>query len=104
MIKQMTVWLGVGLLLVLTGCFVLSEPEASSGAVVAPTLASKAKERRRPAEGMDQPATAYEPPVFREPSGRLVVAVRSPDELERARAVMAEVEAATIVVAEGANR
>lgn len=72
--------------------------------VVAPTLASKAKERRRPAEGKDQPTTAYEPPVFREPSGRLVVAVRSPDELERARAVMAEVEAATIVLAEGTSR
>lgn len=37
--KRLTVWLGVGLLLLLTGCFVLSEPEASSGAVVAPTLA-----------------------------------------------------------------
>jgi cardiolipin synthase len=72
--------------------------------VVAPTLASMAKERRRPAEGKDQPATAYEPPVFREPSGRLVVAVRSPDELEQARAVLAEVEAATIVLAEGASR
>lgn len=72
--------------------------------VAAPTLASKAKERRRPAEGKDQPITAYEPPVFREPSGRLVVVVRSPDELERARAVMAEVGAATIVLAEGVCR
>jgi cardiolipin synthase len=72
--------------------------------VVAPTLASKAKERRRPAKGKDQPATAYEPPVFREPNGRLVVAIHSIDELERARAVMAEVEAATIVLAEGASR
>ncbi len=70
---------------------------------VAPALASKAKERRRPAEDKDQPAVSYEPPVFREPSGRLVVAVRSPHELEQARAVMAEVEAATIVLADGGS-
>lgn len=72
--------------------------------VVAPTLASKAKERRRPAVGKDQQDAAYEPPVFREPSGRLVVAVRSPDDLEPARAVMAEVDADAIVLAEGASR
>lgn len=72
--------------------------------VVAPTLTSKAKEQRRPPVGNDQPATAYEPPVFREPSGRLVVAVRSPNELESARAMLAEVEAATIVLNEGARR
>lgn len=65
--------------------------------VVAPTLAAKAKERLRPAEGA-RPAVAYEPPVFREPSGRLVVAVRSPEDLELASAVMIEVEAATVVV------
>ena len=53
MIKQMTVWLGVGLLLVLTGCFVLSEPEASSGAVVAPTLAA----------AVEEPVMAEEPVV-----------------------------------------
>lgn len=72
--------------------------------VVAPTLASKAKEWRRPAEGKDQPPSSYVPPVYREPSGRLVVAVRSPDELEQARAVMTEVGAAAIVLAEGASR
>lgn len=72
--------------------------------VAAPTLAAKAKEQLRLAEGKDQPATGYQPAVFREPSGRLVVAVRSVDELEQAHAVMAEVEAAAIVIAEGANR
>lgn len=71
--------------------------------VVAPALAAKAKEKLRPAEGKGLPATGYEPAVFREPSGRLVVAVRSVDELEQARAVMTEVEAATIVVGEGVN-
>lgn len=53
MLKQMIVWLGVGLLLVLTGCFVLSEPEASSGAVVAPTLAA----------AVEEPVVAEEPVV-----------------------------------------
>lgn len=71
--------------------------------VAAPTLAGKAKEKLRPAEEKAQPATSYHPAVFREPSGRLVVAVRSVDELDQARVVMSEVEAATIVVAEGAN-
>ncbi|MCB8748927.1 phospholipase D-like domain-containing protein [Rhodoferax sp. U2-2l] len=71
--------------------------------VVAPTLAAKAKEKLRRTEEKDQPAIGYQPAVFREPSGRLVVAVRSADELEQARAVMAEVAAATIVVTEGVN-
>ena len=72
--------------------------------VVAPTLAAKAKERRRPAEEKEQQPRPYAPAVFREPNGRVVVAVRSPDELEQARAVMAEVQAATIVLAEGASQ
>lgn len=71
--------------------------------VVAPTLAAKAKEQLRPAENTGQPATGYKPAVFCEPSGRVVVAVRSADELDQARAVMTEVKAATIVVAEGAH-
>lgn len=71
--------------------------------VTAPKLAAKAKEKMRPAAEKDQPATGYQPAVFREPNGRLVVAVRSVDELDEARAVMREVEAATIVVAEGVN-
>lgn len=72
--------------------------------VVAPTLAAKSTEQRRPAEKKEQPASPYTPPVFREPSGRLVVAVSSRHELQQAREVMAEVEAATIVVAGGASR
>lgn len=71
--------------------------------VAAPALAPTSRELRRPAEGKDQ-TQRYTPPVFREPSGRVVVAVKSPDELESARAVMAEVGSATIVVAEGAPR
>lgn len=72
--------------------------------VVAPTLAPKAKEWRRPAGEKDKTPTPYTPPVFREPGGRLVVAVSSLDELEQARVVMAEVNAATIVLAEGATQ
>jgi cardiolipin synthase len=71
--------------------------------VVAPVLAAKAKEVLRPAEGEVGPQR-YMPPVFREPSGRLVVAVENPRELERARAVMAEVNAKAIVLAEGVSQ
>lgn len=66
--------------------------------VVAPLLAPKAKKLRHGAE------PAYSLPVFREPGDRLVVAVRSQDELEPARALMKEVGAAAVVVAEGSAR
>lgn len=67
--------------------------------VEAPLLAAKAKEVRRPAEGGEEPV-AYTPPVFWEPGDRLVVAVRSHDELEPARALMSAVSAAAIVLTE----
>ena len=66
-------------------------------------MAAKAKEKMRPDAENDQPPTGYQPAVFREPSGRLVVAVRSVEELDQARVVMTEVEAAAIVVTEGAH-
>ncbi|RMC96853.1 hypothetical protein EAY64_11565 [Aquitalea palustris] len=72
--------------------------------VVAPTLAAKAKEQLRPSEGKDCPPLSYEPPLFREPGGRLVVAVSSFRELEQACVLMAEANAATVVLGEGANR
>lgn len=71
--------------------------------VVAPRLAVNSHEKKRPAEWKEKPKS-YAIPVFREPSGRLVVAVSSSGELEQARAVMAEVGAATIVLAEGVGR
>lgn len=71
--------------------------------VAAPVLAPKAKERRRPTEGDGKPLP-YAPPVFQEPGGRIVVAVKSPDEMESARAVAAEVGASSIVFAEGGPR
>lgn len=66
--------------------------------VAAPLLATKAKEVRRPGDG------SYTPPVFREAADRLVVAVRSHDELEPARALMSEVSAAAIVLVAGTAR
>ena len=42
--------------------------------------------------------TPYQPPVFREPGGRLVVAIRSPEEIPGARDVAAEAGATAIVV------
>jgi cardiolipin synthase len=71
--------------------------------VAAPLLAAKAKEVRRPIDGEEKPVS-YTPPVFREPGDRLVVVVRSHDELEPARALMSEVSAAAIVLAEGGAR
>ena len=58
----------------------------------------KVKEAQAPAAGERAKRTPHEPPVFREPSGRLVVAIRSPKDVPSAREVAAEVEAAAIVV------
>lgn len=71
--------------------------------VAAPLLAAKAKEVRRPVDGEEQ-AVSYTPPLFRDPGDRLVVAVRSLDELESARALMSEVSAAAIVLVDGGAR
>lgn len=71
--------------------------------VVAPRLAVKSKEVRRTSDDEEKPIS-YTPPVFREPGERVVVAVRSHDEIEAARALMSEVSAAAIVVAEGSSR
>lgn len=71
--------------------------------VEAPLLAADAHEVRRPVDGEEKPVS-YAPPVFREPGGRLVVVVRSYDELDPARALMSDVNAAAIVVAGGGAR
>ncbi len=65
--------------------------------VVAPELAPKAVELRRAPQSDGRPAS-YSPPVFREPGNRVVVAVREPEELDAARSLMSEVDAAAIVV------
>lgn len=82
--------------------------------VVPPVLAGKAKERKMPGEGKDkrkdkskdrnpshdrgQEEAAYDLPVYEEPGGRVVVAVKEPGQLELARKVMREVRASAIVV------
>ena len=58
---------------------------------------SKTKEVTPPAAGRRAKRTP-EPPVFKEPGGRQVVAVQSPEEIPSARRIMAEVGAAAIVV------
>lgn len=65
--------------------------------VSAPLLAAKSKEQQRPGKDKEQPK-GYAPPVFKEPKGRLVVAIKSSDELVAAEAVMAEVGASAIVL------
>ena len=58
----------------------------------------KAKEGTMPDADERAKPTPYEPPVFREPGGRLVVAVQSPEEITSAREVAVEVGATAIVV------
>ena len=71
--------------------------------VRAPVLDLKAKEVLRPANGKKAKPTPYQPPVFKEPGGKLVVAVQSPEEIPSARQVAAEVEATAVVVREVAR-
>ena len=59
---------------------------------------SGAKAASQQTAGKRANPTPYQPPVFREPDGRLVVAIQSPEEVPGAREVAAEVGAATIVV------
>ena len=58
----------------------------------------KAKEASMPAADEQAKRTPYQPPVFREPDGKLVVAIRSPEEIPRAGDVAAEAGATAIVV------
>ena len=63
-----------------------------------PLLAARAKPvMRPPTHGNGSPA-AYDPPVFDEPGGRRVVAIASAAEMEKARQVLRDTEAAAIVV------
>ena len=59
---------------------------------------SRKKEASPPAAGKRTKRTPYEPPVFREPGGRQVVAIQSVEEIPGARRLMEEVGAAAIVV------
>ncbi len=59
---------------------------------------SRAKAASRAAVGRKAKPTPYEPPVFKQPDGKLVVAVRSPEEIPDARRVAEEVGGAAVVV------
>jgi cardiolipin synthase len=65
--------------------------------VVPPRLVAKSHERTKPAP-KGQPAQRYVPPVFKEPAGRLVVAIRTKSELAPALQIKREVQAAAIVL------
>ncbi len=66
--------------------------------VRAPVLHPKAREVTQPARDKGAEPTPYKPAVFKEPDGKLVVAVLSPKEIPRACQVAAEVGAAKVVV------
>ena len=70
----------------------------ASWVVDAPRLAPKSKIVERKA---GKGARPDDPPLFREANGRIVVAVRSTDEVARAREIAKQVRAAAIVVREG---
>ena len=70
--------------------------------VQAPTLARKAKQVSK-RDAKSKKATPYDPPVYKEPGGRRVVAIRSPSQLHAARHVAEEAGASAIVVDNGAK-
>ena len=59
---------------------------------------SRHKEAAPPAAGKRAKRTPYEPPVFKEPGGRQVVAIQSVEEILSARRLMEEAGATAIVV------
>ena len=71
--------------------------------VRAPKLHPKAKEVMRSACDKKSKPIPYNPPVFKEPGGKLVVAVRSPEEIPSARKVAEEVGATAVVVRGGSH-
>ena len=66
--------------------------------VRAPVLHPEAREVTRPASDKKAEPTSYNPPVFKEPGGKRVVPVRSPEEVPDARQVVAAVGAEAVVV------
>ena len=69
--------------------------------VQAPELSHKAKQVYK--QGTKGRKSPYDPPVYKEPGGKRVVAVRSPDQLHDARGVAEDAGAGAIVVANGAK-
>ena len=65
--------------------------------VRAPVLHPKAREVTRPTSDKKAEPTPYKPPVFKEPGGKLIVAVQSPEEIPNARQLAEEIGAAVVV-------
>ena len=66
--------------------------------VRAPELHTKATEVMRPASDKKTKPAPYKPPVFKEPGGKRVVAVQSPDDIRDARQLAEEIGAAVVVL------
>ena len=71
--------------------------------VRAPELHSKATEVTQPTSDKKAKPTPYKPPVFKEPGGKLVVAIESREDIPSARQVVEEVGASAVVVREVAR-
>lgn len=65
--------------------------------VRAPELHPKSREVMQPARDKNADPTQYKPPVFKEPGGKLVVAVQFPAEIPNARLLAEEIGAAVVV-------
>lgn len=70
------------------------------GNIMPPMLKPKAQERLRPGKTKRDSFTPFNPPVFREPDGRVVVAITHREQLSHALRIKDEVKAAAIVVRE----
>ncbi|TDT44555.1 phosphatidylserine/phosphatidylglycerophosphate/cardiolipin synthase-like enzyme [Halospina denitrificans] len=71
--------------------------------VTAPQLKPKSKPEHRKEKNKSRQSTPYALPVFREPDGRRVVAIRTRDQLQEALSVKVQVQADAIVVDSGAE-
>ena len=58
--------------------------------VEAPKLAKKSKQRYLPTDEEKKELVPYQPPIYKDPNGRLVIAIRKPEELEKAIKLKAE--------------
>lgn len=65
--------------------------------VRAPALHPKARKVARPASEKNAEPTPYKPAVFKEPNGKLVVAVKAPEEIPDAGQLAEEIGAAVVV-------
>lgn len=70
--------------------------------VTAPRLKPKSKPQHQKTKDKSKPPVSYPLPVFKEPNGRKVVAISTPDQLAEAKLIMKEAQATAVVVDSGA--